>query len=430
MTLSAPSQQAPQLQLSSATSRLRASPIRELFALLGRSDVISLAGGFPPIDALDTAGLRDAITRTARHALDESLLYGATQGYAPLRALIADRSRAQGAPLDASDIQIVSGSQQGIELIARTLVDAGDTVMVEAPTYLGALQVFHAIGARIVTVPSGRDGIDLEAFESKVRVQRPKLLYLVPSFANPTGGVMSLRERKQVLAIAARHGVAIVEDDPYGALYFYEPPPPSLLALANEREREWVIHVSSLSKVLAPGLRLGWLTAPAALMQHLSLAKQIGDTHTSNLSQLTAHHYLSSGALEPAIERTRLFYRAQAQVMLRAIQRELPAMVDTIEKPKGGMFMWATLRGIDTAAMLPDAIRHGVAYVPGSAFFPDSSARDTVRLSFSTASAEQIQEGIRRLARCVESHWSRERDAATPEYPATASVRERRVYQS
>lgn len=429
MTHSTPSQQRPKFPLSSATSRLRASPIRELFAVLGRGDVISLAGGFPPIEALDTAGLRDAMTRTARHALDESVLYGATQGYAPLRALIADRSRAQGAPLDASDIQIVSGSQQGIELVARTLLDAGDTVMVEAPTYLGALQVFHAIGARIVTVPSNRQGIDLEAFEHKVRAQRPKLLYLVPSFANPTGGVMSLRERKHVLAIAAREGVAIVEDDPYGALYFYEPPPPSLLALANEQERDWVIHVSSLSKVLAPGLRLGWLTAPAALMPHLSLAKQIGDTHTSNLSQLTAHHYLSSGALEPAIERTRLFYRAQAQVMLRALQRELPVVADTIDTPKGGMFVWATLRGIDTAAMLPEAIRHGVAYVPGSAFFPDSSARETMRLSFSTASAEQIQEGVRRLARCIESYWTHTRGAAMQEYPPTAAVLDTRIYQ-
>ncbi|WP_240648360.1 PLP-dependent aminotransferase family protein [Pararobbsia silviterrae] len=391
------------LRLSSTTARLRKSPIRELFALLGRSDVISLAGGFPPMEAIDAMGLRNALVRAARDSLEDSLRYGATQGYAPLRALIADRNRVQGIALDAADIQIVSGSQQGIDLAARTLIDSGDIVLAQAPTYLGALQVFHAQGARIETIPAdaGGRGIDMDALERQVVALRPKLIYLVPSFANPTGNVLALRERKQLLSLARRSAVPIVEDDPYGALYFHEPPPPSLLALANAHEREWVIHLSSLSKMLAPGLRLAWMTGPPDWMSPMSLVKQIGDTHTSNLSQLVAWHYLCSGALEPALERARLFYRAQAQTMIRAIQREMPALAQTIVAPKGGMFVWGTLPGVDTTALLPEALREGVAYVPGAAFMPGESVSDGLRLSFATASPEHIQEGIRRLARCV-----------------------------
>lgn len=392
------------LQLSAATGRLRASPIRQLFALMDRADVISLAGGFPPVEAIDTSGLRAAIACAARHSLPESLLYGPTQGYAPLRELIADRVRVHGGRLGTDEVLMTSGSQQAIDLVARTTVDVGDTVLVEAPTYLGAIQAFRAQGARLVSVASDDEGLDTEALERALEcaleTERPTLLYVIPNFANPTGRVLSLRRRKHLLSLAVRYGLLIIEDDPYGELYFREPPPPSLHALATDEERQWIVHLSSFSKVLSPGLRLAWMTAPESLMTPLMVAKQIGDTHTASLSQLVAYHYLRAGSLEPALARTRAFYRMQSQAMQRALERDMRNLLDA-STPAGGMFVWARTRGIDTSALLSHAISHGVAYVPGAAFHVEENRNDTLRLAFTSARSEHIEEGIARLARAM-----------------------------
>lgn len=391
---------------ASATRRVQSSAIRELFSLLARPDVISLAGGFPSAAALDLNGLRGATERALISSLATALQYGNSEGYEPLRELIAQRARTKGMKLDASDLLITTGSQQAIDLITRVLVDPGERVAVEAPTYLGALQAFQFQGADVQAVPTDHEGVRVEEFEAMVVRHRPKLLYLIPNFANPTGYVMSLRRRKQVLALARTHRFFIVEDDAYGELYFQDPPPPSLFALANDEERQWVIHLASFSKILAPGLRLAWLSAPAELLRHLVVAKQLGDTHASTLSQLVAFHYLNAGSLEPSLSRTRRFYENQARAMQRAIKAEMGGTPFNAMHPEGGMFYWADLPFVDTTAMLRNAIdEHGVAYVPGAAFYAGHPKRSRLRLSFASASVEQIGEGIRRLARCI--RWER-----------------------
>lgn len=387
---------------ANAVNRVQPSAIRELFSLLSRPDVISLAGGFPSAAALDLNGVRGATERALISSLATSFQYGNSEGYEPLRELIAQRARTKGMKLDASDLLITTGSQQAIDLITRVLVDPGDRVAVETPTYLGALQTFQFQGADVLPVPTDHGGVKVEELEEMIVRHRPKLLYLIPNFANPTGYVMSLRRRKQVLALARIHRFFIVEDDAYGELYFREPPPPSLLALANDEERQWVVHLASFSKILAPGLRLAWLSAPAELLRHVVVAKQLSDTHTSTLSQLTAFHYLRAGSLEPALNRMRSFYENQARAMQRAIKAELSGTPFNAMHPEGGMFYWADLPLVDTAAILRNAIdEHGVAYVPGAAFYTGQPAHTRLRLSFASASAEQIGEGIRRLARCI-----------------------------
>jgi 2-aminoadipate transaminase len=393
-------------QYASATRRVQPSAIRELFSLLSRPDVISLAGGFPSAAALDLNGLRGATERALISSLATSFQYGNSEGYEPLRELIAQRAKAKGMKLNASDLLITTGSQQAIDLITRVLVDPGDRVAVEAPTYLGALQAFQFQGADVLPVPTDHEGVRVEELEAMVVRHRPKLLYLIPNFANPTGYVMSLRRRKKVLALAKAHRFFIVEDDAYGELYFNEPPPPSLFALANDEERQWVVHLASFSKILAPGLRLAWLSAPAELLRHVVVAKQLGDTHASTLSQLAAFHYLNAGSLEPALSRMRIFYKNQAHAMQRAIKTELSGTPFNAMHPEGGMFYWADLPFVDTKAMLRNAIEeHGVAYVPGAAFYVGQPERTRLQLSFASASVEQIGEGIRRLARCI--RWER-----------------------
>jgi 2-aminoadipate transaminase len=386
---------------ASATRRVQPSVIRELFALLPRPDVISLSGGFPGAAALDMNGLREATERAVCTSLATAFQYGHTEGYQPLRELIAQRAREKGIKLDAHEITVTSGSQQAIDLISRVLVDPGDRVAVEAPTYLGALQAFQFQGADVLPVPTDHEGVRTEELEAIIVRHRPKFLYLIPNFANPTGYVMSLRRRKQVLSLARTHRVFVVEDDAYGELYFREPPPPPLFALANAEERRWVVHLSSFSKTLAPGLRLAWLSAPAKLLRHVVVAKQLSDTHASMLSQLVAFHYLNAGSLEPALSRMRRFYQSQALAMQRAIKAELGDTSFNAVVPEGGMFYWAELPGLDTTTLLSSAIEHGVAYVPGEPFYVGQPEHTRLRLSFASASVEQIGEGIRRLARCI-----------------------------
>ncbi|WP_218627225.1 PLP-dependent aminotransferase family protein [Caballeronia sp. dw_19] len=391
---------------ASATRRVQPSAIRELFSLLSRPDVISLAGGFPSPAALDLNGLRGATERALISSLATAFQYGNSEGYEPLRELIAQRAKTKGMKLDASDLLITTGSQQAIDLITRVLIDPGDRVVVEAPTYLGALQAFQFQGADVLPVLTDHEGVRVDELEAMLVRHRPKLLYLIPNFANPTGYVMSLRRRKQVLALAKTHRFFIVEDDAYGELYFHEPPPPSLFALANDEERQWVVHLASFSKILAPGLRLAWLSAPSELLRHVVVAKQLGDTHASTLSQLVAFHYLNAGSLEPSLSRMRRFYENQARAMQRAIKAELSGTPFNAMHPEGGMFYWADLPFVDTTAMLRNAIdEHGVAYVPGAPFYAGHPERTRLRLSFASASVEQIGEGIRRLARCI--RWER-----------------------
>lgn len=306
-----------------ATRRVGPSAKRDFFGLLDRSDVISLAGGFPAQSALDLDGLLAATRRALSHTAAAAFQHGECEGYLPLREVIAQREAERGLKLDPRRLMITTGSQQAIDLVTRALINPGDPVFVEAPTYPGAVQAFRFHGANVVPVSTDQDGIVIEALETALDQYRPKMLYLIPNFANPTGRVLSLQRRNAILALALRHQFFIVEDDAYGELYFREPPPPSLLALAKDRERDWVVHLASFSKCVAPGLRLAWMTSSASLFAHLVVARQINDTHAAALSQLVAFHYLNAGSLEPALNRMRIYYRKQAQVMQRAIESEL-----------------------------------------------------------------------------------------------------------
>lgn len=388
-----------------ATRRVEPSAIRQLFGLLARPDVISLAGGFPAQAALDLDGLRDANRRALSHTPGTAFQYGDCAGYQPLRELIAQRESERGLKLDPQHLLITTGSQQAIDLTTRALVNPGDPVFVEAPTYLGALQAFRFHGANIVPIPTDTDGIQIDALEEALARHRPRMLYLIPNFANPTGCVLSLQRRNAILALAARHRFFVVEDNAYGELYFREPPPPSLLALASDEEREWVVHLSSFSKSIAPGLRLAWMTSPAALLEHLSVAKQINDTHAAALSQVVAFHYLNAGSLEPALSRMRLYYQKQANAMQRAIEAERSDTPLRASTPAGGMFFWADVADVDATAMLPRAVAQGVAYVPGAPFYAGDAPAGKLRLSFASASITEIGEGLQRLGKILrEAH--------------------------
>lgn len=398
---------APSFRFADATRRVGPSAIRQLFNLLARPDVVSLAGGFPAQAALDLEGLRDANRRALTHTPGIAFQYGDCAGYLPLRELIAQRESERGLKLDAPHLMITTGSQQAIDLVTRALINPGDCVFVESPTYLGALQAFRFHGANIVPIETDTDGIRIEALEEALVRHQPKMLYLIPNFANPTGCVLSLQRRNAILALAARHRFFVVEDNAYGELYFREPPPPSLLALASDEEREWVVHLASFSKSVAPGLRLAWMTSSASLLEHLTVAKQINDTHAATLSQLVAFHYLNAGSLEPALSRMRAYYQKQANAMQRAIETELADTPLRTQAPAGGMFFWVDLTDKDASALLPRAVAQGVAYVPGAPFYAGDAPAGKLRLSFASASTAEIGEGVRRLGNAL-------REAATP----------------
>jgi len=388
------------------TAHRTASPdIREPVPPAAGADVISLAGANPAAAALDVEGLREAAAHAAKTSLTTGTLgeYGDSDGYLPLRELIAERLAGTGIRLDTPQLAMTAGTQQAFDLVARVLVKPGDCVAVESPGYPGALHAFRFHGADVVPVSSDDEGVKPDALEAILARQRPVLLHLMPNFTDPTGRVMSLRRRKQVLALARAHRCFIVEDDPFGELYFHESPPLSMFALANDEERQWVIHVSSFSKILAPALRLAWLSAPQAFLRQMAGARQPGDIHTATLTQLVAFHYLNSGALEPALSRMRRYYHGQALAMQRAIKAELADVPFVAAPPQGGMFYWADVPGIDTETLLETAVRHGVAYVPGAVFYAGTPEHSRLRLSFAGVSAEQIGEGIRRLAQRIRS---------------------------
>jgi 2-aminoadipate transaminase len=386
---------------AAATRRIKPSVVRELFAPLGNPDVISLAGDSPSEVALDMDGLLDATKRATARSPATAFQYGNSEGYMPLRELIAQRAVERGVKLNAQDMVVTTGSQQAIDLVTRVLVDPGDRVAVDAPTYLGTLQALQFHGADVVSVATDTEGIRTDELEAVVARHHPKMLYTIPNFANPTGNVLSLHRRKAILSLATKYRFFVVEDDAYGELYFREPPPPSLFSLANEEERRWVIHIASFSKSLAPGLRLAWMSAPPALRSHLVVAKQLGDTHTTMLSQLVAFHYLNAGSLEPALSRMRILYQRQAYAVQRAIKAELADTPFRADMPDGGMFYWAEIPGVDTGGMLKHAIQRGIAYVPGTPFYAGNPETSRLRLSFASASAERIAEGIRRLGDCI-----------------------------
>ncbi len=376
------------------------SPVREILALTAREEVISFAGGLPAPELFDVPGLRAAFAGAlADGQAGRALQYSTTEGHAPLREALATRMIARGLPTEPEDVLVTTGSQQALGLAAAALLDPGDVVLVEDPSYLAALQSFALAGARLVPVPSGPDGPDLDSVRALVAEHRPKLLYVVPTFQNPTGRTISGPGRAALAALAGEVGLWLLEDDPYGELRYDGEPLPSLGSFPGAEDR--TIAVSSLSKVLAPGLRIGWLRAPAALKQALTIAKQAGDLHTSTVDQMAAATVLAAG-MDSHLERLRSTYRTRRNALLAGLPAALPAG-SSWNEPDGGMFVWAHLPvGGDAAALLVRALARDVAFVPGAPFYAGPADPATLRLSFTTHGPDEIVEGLRRLAAAVE----------------------------
>jgi DNA-binding transcriptional MocR family regulator len=396
------------MQFADRLNNVETSAIRELFKLLGKPGIISFAGGFPDSAMFDVEGIREASNQALTEEPGAALQYGATEGYQPLREQLADFMRTKGVTTLAPEQLIVTtGSQQALDLIGKTLINPGDKVIVEGPTFLATIQCFRLYGAQLISAPVDAQGVDTDALERLIAEHKPKLVYLIPTFGNPSGALLSLERRKRVLELAVKYQTLVVEDDPYGDLYFGEAPPPSMLALSPEvpGSRDWLAHCGSLSKVLSPGLRVGWMVAPPELLARATMCKQFSDAHTSTFAQATAAHYLKAGRMPATLAHVRRVYAERAQAMGAALQRELGDAIAFVQ-PQGGLFFWARLTGAqgkvaDGGVFAKRAIEHGVAFVPGVPFYAANPDPATLRLSFATADVARIEEGIARLKQAL-----------------------------
>jgi 2-aminoadipate transaminase len=395
------------MQFASRLQNVETSAIRELFKLLGKPGIISFAGGFPDPALFDVDGIKEATQAVLTNTPGPVLQYGATEGYQPLREGISAFMANKGATVAPDGLIVTTGSQQALDLIGKTMISPGDKVIVEAPTFLATIQCFRLYGAQIIGAPIDADGVDVDKLEQLIEEHHPKLVYLIPTFGNPSGATLSLARRKRILEIAARTQTLVVEDDPYGELYFDTPPPPSLLALSDTvpGSRDWLAHCGSFSKILSPGLRVGWLIAPPALLANATMCKQFSDAHTSNLTQATAAHYLTLKRLDGALSVVRKTYAERARVMAESLRRELGDAIE-FNAPQGGMFFWARLTGANgqsnnAAEFAKRAIDQGVAFVPGAPFFAHDPDPASFRLSFATADVAKIEEGIARLGQAL-----------------------------
>jgi DNA-binding transcriptional MocR family regulator len=392
------------MQFADRLNKVETSAIRELFKLLGKPGIISFAGGFPDPALFDVQGIQESATAVLANSPGAILQYGATEGYQPLREGISSFMANKGASIKPQGLIVTTGSQQALDLIGKTMISPGDKVIVEAPTFLATIQCFRLYGAHIIGAPIDADGVDVDKLEKMIEEHKPKLVYLIPTFSNPSGATLSLARRKRILEIAARTQTLLVEDDPYGELYFDQPPPLSLLALSDQMpgSRDWLAHCGSFSKILSPGLRVGWLIAPPELLAKATMCKQFSDAHTSNMTQAIAAHYLTLNRLSGALAVVRKTYAQRAKVMAESLRRELGSSIE-FNQPQGGMFFWAKLtctqgKSSNAADFAKRAIDKGVAFVPGAPFFAHDPDLSTLRLSFATVGLEKIEEGIERLA--------------------------------
>lgn len=385
------------------TQRMASSAIRELLKLTEKPDIISFAGGLPAPDVFPVEEISAACTRVLAESGAQALQYSTTEGYLPLREMIARHTARFGLNVTPDNVMITSGSQQALDLLGKIFVNPGDRILVESPTYLGALQAWRAYGAEFVSVPSDADGMDTEALEAALR-SGPKFIYVLPNFQNPTGVTMPLERRKRLVELADRYGVPIIEDDPYGQLRFEGEHLPAVVVLDGEYQEDCstcyrgnVIYLSTFSKTLAPGLRLAWVIAPPDVIRKLVMAKQGTDLHTATLSQMIAFDVARGGFLDRHIRTIRSVYRERRDTMLAAMDRSFPPGVRWTH-PQGGLFLWGMLpEWLDSAEVLKLAIERKVAFVPGAAFFPNGGGHNTMRLNFSYSQPELIETGITRL---------------------------------
>jgi len=386
------------------TQRMRSSAVRELLKLTDQPDLISFAGGLPAPDVFPVDQFQESTCRLLKEHGTKALQYSTTEGYRPLREMIARHSSRYGIVIEPENVLITSGSQQALDLIGKVFINPGDHLVVERPTYLGALQAWNAYQAEYINVPMDQDGIRPEELDTALRMG-PKFIYALPNFQNPSGVTLSLERRHEVIRLADHYGVPIIEDDPYGQLRYEGDHVPSLVALdAQARSHNGapytgnIIYLSTFSKTLAPGLRLAWIVAPAEVIQKLVQAKQGADLHTSTFAQMLAFDVARGGFLDQHVKVIRAVYGARRDAMLKALDRYFPPEV-TWTKPQGGLFLWATFpEYIDAAEVLKAALKEKVAFVPGTSFFADDTVRNTARLNFSYCDEKKIEDGIYRLS--------------------------------
>ncbi|MBS0494128.1 MAG: PLP-dependent aminotransferase family protein [Proteobacteria bacterium] len=396
------------MQFADRLNNVETSAIRELFKLLGKPGIISFAGGFPDSAMFDVDGIREASQRALAEEPGGALQYGASEGYEPLREQLSSFMATKGArDVAPGQLIVTTGSQQALDLIGKTMISPGDKVIVEGPTFLATIQCFRLYGADLISAPIDGNGVQTDELERLIAEHRPKLVYLIPTYGNPSGAMLSLERRKKVLELAVKYQTLIVEDDPYGDLYFGDAPPPSLLALSPQvpGSRELLAHCGSMSKVLSPGLRVGWLIAPPELLARAVMCKQFSDAHTSTFAQATAAQYLKAGRMPATLAHVRKVYAERAQSMGDALRAQLGAAVEFVQ-PQGGLFVWVRLTGAGGAVadgneLAKRAIDKGVAFVPGAPFFCANPDAATLRLSFATADVAKIREGVGRLAQAV-----------------------------
>jgi 2-aminoadipate transaminase len=385
------------------TQKMGSSVIRELLKFTEQPDIISFAGGLPAPEVFPVKEFQEACNQVLTDHGAQALQYSTTEGYLPLREMIARHNTRYSVRVTAENIMITSGSQQALDFIGRLFINRGDYIVVESPTYLGALQAWNAYGAQYISVPSDENGMIMDKLEEALRIG-PKFIYILPNFQNPSGSTLSLERRQRLVLLADQYGVPIVEDDPYGQLRYDGDHIPSVATLdsryRNDNDGEYtgnVIYLSTFSKLLAPGLRLAWVIAPPQVVRKLVMTKQAADLHTSSFNQHVAYEVAKGGFLDEHVKTIRATYKERRDVMIEMMEEMFPAGVSWT-KPLGGMFLWGILpENVDAAEVLKVAVERKVAFVPGASFHPNGGGKNTMRLNFSFSNPDNIREGIERL---------------------------------
>lgn len=396
-----------QYRFAQRTKSMKSSTIRELLKLTQQPDIISFAGGMPAPEIFPVKEFKEACIRVLDTQGPIALQYGATEGYTPLREMIAKMSAQVGIQISLDNVLITSGSQQALDLLGEIFINPGDRILVEEPTYLGALQAWTPYGAEYITVPTDEFGMKTDELESALRCG-PKFIYVLPNFQNPTGSTLTFERRKKLVELADRYGVPIIEDDPYGQLRFAGENIPAVEVIDSQMHNSNcgyysgnVIYLSTFSKILAPGVRLAWVIAPPEVIAKLVQAKQGADLHTSTFNQMMAYEVSRDGFLDRYIPVIRDTYLERRNVMLDCLTEYMPKGV-TWTKPQGGLFLWITLpEKINTTELMVEAVKEKVAFVPGASFFPNGGGENTMRLNFSYCPPKIINEGIARLGHLI-----------------------------
>lgn len=395
------------IQYAEMTNHLGSSAVRDILKVTQGKDIISLAGGLPGEELFPLAAVQDAYNR-ALSGSASALQYGLTEGYTPLREAVAARLARQGIPVQASDMLLTTGSQQAIDLFCKVLLNPGDKVLVEAPTYLAALQVLNSYRADIITVEGDAFGMLPEHLEEQLKLHRPKMLYTVPTFNNPSGGSWSRERREQAVALCRRYNVLILEDNPYGEIAFDETPgayPPSMAAIdRSSGEEQCVVYTGTFSKIVAPALRTGWITGPSELISVIAKAKQAADLHSSAIDQRALYELLQHFDIDSHIRLISREYHSRMKLLAGELSGERWNGT-SFREPRGGMFLWLELpSGIDTTKLLPFAVEQGVAFVPGEVFYAAEPLKNAMRLNFTHTPPQLLPAAVRRLETALERY--------------------------